>query len=49
MVAEVTNERANCHKLGTYYKCKQYEQQEKKSNSILFGKPLLKGKNDKIC
>jgi len=49
MVAEVTNERANCSKLGIYYKFKQYEQQEMKSNSILFGKLLLKAQNYKIC
>jgi len=42
MVAEVTNERANCNKLGTYYKFEQYQQQEMKSNSIFLGKLLLK-------
>jgi len=37
------------NKLGTYYKFKQDEQQEMKSNSILFGKPLLKAQNYKTC
>jgi len=27
---------------------KQYEQQEMKSNSVLFGTPLLKAQNEKI-
>ena len=49
MVAEVTNERANCDKLGKYYKFKQYEQLEMKSKGILFRKPLLKAQNNKIC
>jgi len=49
MVAEVTNERANCNKLGTYYKFEQYQQQEMKSNSIFLGKLLLKAQKNKIC
>ena len=51
MVVEVTDERVTCNKLETYYKFKQYEQQEMKSNNILFRKPLLKAQNDndKIC
>jgi len=42
------NESADCNKLGTCYTFKQYQQQEMKSNSILFGTPILKVQNDKI-
>jgi len=34
-VAQVTNERTDCNKLGTYHKFKQYEQQEMINSSIL--------------
>jgi len=34
--------------LGTYYKFKQYEKQNVKSNSILFGTLPLKAQNDNI-
>jgi len=48
VIAKVTNERPGCNKLRTFYIFKQYEQQTVKSNSILFGTPLLKAQNDKI-